>query len=254
MSILVLLALGGLSVANYWTCRDMRYPPFIMSAVWLLAMTIYYVAPIDINRIGILTVLIFVSAVVAFSGGGQLALALHGGNLRTLEIRPSTIAHPLAHPRLKVVFLVLSTATLPLMIQRAFQLASQSAYDMFLIGLRTELLEEDSGGYGLLSYAAILSFFTTFLYTIEPRRGIAEKLGSYLSLVVSIAYAVLTTGRTTIFFILAVLAGIAFMQERFTFKKFLVSGVVFLLAFGFFGVAMGKGGDPDAPWSENISS
>src|SRR5260370_19778120 len=98
MSILVLLALGGLSVANYWTCRDMRYPPFIMSAVWLLAMTIYYVAPIEINRIGILTVLIFMSADLSFNRRGQLARPFHRGNFRTLPIPPTTNVPSLSPP------------------------------------------------------------------------------------------------------------------------------------------------------------
>lgn len=254
MSILVLLTLGGLAVANYRTCRDVRYPPFIMNALWLLAVAVYYIVPFEINRIGIVTVLIFISTIIAFSGGGQLALTLRVGNPRTQEIRLSTLALPGAHPPLKIAFLVLSAAALPLMIQRAYQLASQSGYDVSLIGLRTELLASDSGAYGPLSYAATLSFVTTFLYAIEPRKGIAEKLESYLSLAISVAYAILTTGRTTIFFILAVLAGIAMMRGKFNFKRLVLSAVVFLLAFAFFGIATGKGGNPDAPWSENISS
>jgi oligosaccharide repeat unit polymerase len=254
MSVFVLLALSGLTVANYWACRDLRYPPFIMSALWLLALAIYYVIPIQINPISIITILIFIAAIIAFSGGGQLALAFHSRNAGIPAGGSTAVASPSAHPRLKTIFLALSVATLPLIVEKAYEIVSQSGNDIFFIGLRLELQADDSSGYGLLGYAAVLSFFTTFLYTVEPRNGIAERLQFYLSLAISLAYAVLSTGRTTIFFILAVLVGIALMQGRFHFKKFLLSALVFLLSFGFFAVATLKGANPDAPWSENISS
>ena len=254
MSILVLLALGGLTTANYRTCRDVRYPPFIMSALWLLAVAAYYIAPVEIDRISILSVLIFLSTIIAFSGGGQLAVALFGRDQGDQMVRSTALSWPSAHPRLKVIFLTFSAALLPFTIERAYQIVSQSGSDIFFIGLRSELLAEDSSGYGLLGYAAVLSFFTTFLYAVESRTGIAERLQSYLSLAISVTHAVLSTGRTTIFFILAVLVGIALMQGRFSLKRLIASAVVFLLSFGFFAFATLKGANPDAPWSENMSS
>ena len=254
MSVVILLALGGLTVANYWTCRDFRYPPFIMSALWLLAMTLYYIAPIELSRIGILTVLIFIATIIAFSGGGQLALAFHSRNSRIQATGSTEVAWPAAHPRLKKIFLIFSAAMLPLLVEKAFQIWSQSGSEYFFIGLRTELLAADTGGYGLPGYAAVLSFFTTSLYAIEPRNGIGEKLQSYLSLAVSLAYAFLSTGRSTIVFILVVLMGIAFMRRKSNFRRVVLTAFVFLLFFGFFALATRKGGNPDATWAENISS
>jgi len=254
MSVVILLALGGLTVANYRTCPDVRYPPFIMSTLWLLAMTIYYVAPMEINGIGILTALIFIATILAFSGGGQLALAFHNSNSDIQATGSTPVAWAAAHSRLKKIFLTLSAATLPLVIEKAFQMVSQSGSEIFFIGLRTELLAADSGGYGLLGYIAVLSFFTTFLYAIEPRSGIGEKLQSYLSLAISLVYAVLSTGRSTIVFILVVLMGIAFMRRKSNFTRVVLTAFVFFLFFGFFAIATLKGGDPDATWAENISS
>jgi oligosaccharide repeat unit polymerase len=225
-----------------------------MSVLWLLTMTIYYVAPIDAEPVGILTGLIFIATVVAFSGGALLALDLGSGSQGVQVMEWTAPARPAAHPRLKIIFLALSAVALPLTIEKAYQIVSQSGYDIFFIGLRLELEGNDSSGYGLLGYAAVLSFFTTFLYAIEPRIALADKLLSYLSFAISLAFAVLSTGRTTIFFILAVLAGIALMQGRFSLKRFIVSVLAFLLSFGFIAIATLKGGNPDAPWSENFSS
>ncbi len=218
MSVVILLALGGLTVANYRTCRDFRYPPFIMSVLWLLTLAVYYIAPIEMNRIGFLTVLIFISMIVAFSGGGQLVCAFYGGGQGRQKAASTALTRASAHPRLKKILLTLSIAALPIMIEKAYEIVSQSGYDLFFMGLRIELLANDSNGYGLVGYAAVLSFFTTFLYAVEPRTTLSEKLQSHLSLMLSLAFAVLSTGRTTIFFILAVLVGIALMQGKFNFR------------------------------------
>jgi oligosaccharide repeat unit polymerase len=254
MSIVVLLTLGILTALNYWICRDARYPPFIMCALWLVVMCAYYAAPLEINPISIFTVLIFVATIIAFSGGGLLTLAFHRGDPSTQRMRSSAMTWPSAHPSAKKIFLACSTATLPLMIVKAYQLVSQSDYNIFFIALRLALEENDSTGYGLLGYAAVLSFFTTFLYAIEPRTRVSEKLQFYFSLAISLAYAVLSTGRTTVFLVVAVLVGIALMQGRFNFKKLIFSGFVFLLSFAFFAIVTRKGGSLDVSVSENISS
>src|SRR5258708_1393969 len=126
MFVLVLLTLSVLLVLNYSVRCDFRYPPVLMSMVWLIAMTLYFVGPLEIDRIGVLTVLIFVSAILAFSGGGYLALALCERSEGTQLGGADLLAPSSTHPRLKRVFLILSIAMLPLLIVKAFQLASQS--------------------------------------------------------------------------------------------------------------------------------
>ncbi len=49
--IIVLILLSILMLLNYCTCRDVGYPPFLMSAMWLLVMTLYCLAPIPIHAI-----------------------------------------------------------------------------------------------------------------------------------------------------------------------------------------------------------
>ena len=100
----------------------------------------------------------------------------------------------------------------------------------------------------------MLSYFTTFVYAIERGNGKRERLEYYLSLVVSLAYAVLITGRMQFFLIIVVLTGIGSMRKGLSIKKLAAGAVVFLLCFGFFAISLGKGGDLQASWSENLSS
>jgi len=254
MSVLVLLTLLVLVVLNYCACRDARYPPVLMSVVWLIAMTLYYLSPLEINTIGVLTVLIFISAVLAFSCGGYLALALSESGQGTESQRLALHAFSSPHPRLKRIFLILSVVMLPLMVVKAFQIASQSSSEVFFIALRWELQADDSKGFGYFGYAPLLSYFTTFIYAIEPRRSRWEKLQYYVSFVGSVAYAVLSTGRTFFFLIVAVLVGISLIQGRFRLRTFILSALLFLLSFALLGISMAKGADPDESWADNASS
>src|SRR5258708_7852939 len=122
------------------------------------------------------------------------------------------------------------------------------------MALRSEIQVADSRGYGHLGYAPLLSWFTTFMYAIEPRRNWREKFEYYSSLVLSFVYATLLTGRTFFFLLLAVLAGISLMQRRFKVRTFFLGALVFLFSFAFIGIATLKIGHPDAFWSENVSA
>jgi len=249
MSVVVLLTLGALVVLNYRIARDFRYPPVLMSAVWFIIMSIYYLSPLEINTISVLTVLIFISTILAFSAGGYLALALPERSPRTGVLGSA----PASRPQVKAALLALSVAMLPLMIEKAIQLVSDSGFEVFFVGLRSEVLAEGSRGYGHLGYVPLLSFFTTFVYAIEPRANRGEKFQYFISFALSLVYATLTTGRSSFYLVLVVLAGIHSMQCRLRVRTLLVGALVFLASFAFLGTAMGKGGDPYASWSDNFS-
>src|SRR5216684_3512732 len=253
MSALVLAVFLFLTIANYRTFRDLRYPPFILSALWLGVMTVYYLSPITMHPVSLVTASIFVAAVVSFTFGGQLALALENDmEIRTVPGKPLQL-HP-AHPRVKKMLLLATVCFLPALVYKAGELAELSGIDNLFVGLRVEVLSEDSPGYGVIGNASILSFLTTFLYSVELRKTRWEKLQYFLSVIVSFIYAVLITGRTPFFLIIVVLLGIAAMERRFTGKKLAAGVLAFLLSFGIFGLVLGKGGSLDASWSENSSS
>ncbi|MFI5057414.1 MAG: O-antigen polymerase [Candidatus Acidiferrales bacterium] len=253
MSALILAALLALTVVNYRTCRDLRYPPFIFSLLWLVVTTLYYFSPIPIDPIGFSTALIFVVVILSFTGGAWLAFLLRAPGS---PVNDGEVARPVggsSHPRIRVLLLFASVCLLPVLFAKAMQLAEQSGIENFFVGLRVELLTEGSAGYGFLGNASMLSFFTTFIYAIEKGNGKRERLEYYLSLAVSSVYAVLGTGRTAVFLIIVVLTGISSMRKGLSIRRLAAGAAIFLLCFGLFAISLGKGGDLQASWSENLS-
>jgi oligosaccharide repeat unit polymerase len=255
--LVVLLTFGPLAVLSYRTFRDVRYPPFIICSLWLAVLCLYYSAPLEIDSISVLTFLIFLSMALAFTGGARVVVDLFGepSIVRRHSFKDLGSVGSLArHPRVRRLLVGMTAILLPFATMRAFEIVSQSGYKVFFIGLRTEVLAEDSAGYGALGFASIVSFFTTFLYATELRGDKREKVWFYFSVFVSIAYAVLSTGRTTVFFILAVLLGIGSIRGRLRIRALLVSATVFLMFFVFFALATFKGADPSASWGDNALS
>jgi oligosaccharide repeat unit polymerase len=251
---LILPALLALTVVNYRACRDLRYPPFLFSFLWLVVTTLYYFSPIPIDPIAFSTALIFVVVILSFTGGAWLAFLLRapGSPVRDGEVvRP---AGGSSHPRIRGILLFASVCLLPVLIAKAMQLADQSGFVNFFSGLRGELLSTGSSGYGFLGNASMLSYFTTFVYAIDRSNSKRERLEYYLSLAVSSVYAVLSTGRTHFFLIIVVLTGIGSMRKGVRIRRLAAGAAVLLLCFGLFGISLGKGGDLEASWSENLSS
>ena len=176
MFILAVLLLGFLTLLNYRTGRDVGYPPFLMSGLWLLVMVLYCLAPIRIYAIGFVTALIFVVTVVSFSAGGLLVFHGRSGSYCQALRTPQGDASP-AHPWLKTVLLLATVIMLPLMFSHASEIVELSGMNDFFTGLRTELSSEDSVAYGvLLNNAGLLSYFTTFLYAVEVGRGLSGRV------------------------------------------------------------------------------
>jgi oligosaccharide repeat unit polymerase len=253
MLIIILILLSILTLLNYYTCRDVGYPPFLMSALWLLVMMLYCLAPIPIYAISFVTALIFVVTVITFSAGGLLALHSGIGSKDKVRENESWSGDP-AHPRLKMLFLLATAVALPLAFYHANELMLQSGVDDPFIGLRMELGSEDIVGYGVvLNNIGLLSDFTTLLYAIEPRRNRSERVCYGISLLVSLIYALLSSGRLPFYMLFIALTGIALIRRRLTVTKVVASVLFLVLLFGSYAVLLRKGGDPDAPWSDNIA-
>lgn len=252
MRAFLLVTFGSLTLLNYCTRRDFRYPPFLASAVWLVTLLLYYYAPIEVFPIGASTAIIFIVTLMSFTAGGLITLFLFNSNSEMEAGKFERIDAPPLRPRVKKILLSLSVLLLPVMIAKAIWLAEQSGLDNFFIGLRIQTSLPDSPGYGFIGNAGALSYVATFLYFVEYSEEGHDRLPFYLSLFVSLIYAVLSTGRTPIFLVLAGLMGISWMRWRFSVKKLVAMGGVFFLFFGAFAFALGKGADSDAPWADNM--
>ncbi len=254
MAILMIFVLSVVTLMHYRGRRDLRYPPLLVSGLWLGVLGFYYVSPIPVDAISSRTSLIFLVAVLSFGGGAQIAFVLNANRLPLIKRRIRRPGPSLFHRRLRLFLLIASVCLLPVVYAKANALAEQSGFDDWLVGLRVELASPGSAGYGLLGNASMLSYFTTFIYAIEHGDKLKEKLQFYVSVVVSVAYASLSTGRTAFFLVLVALMGIAAMQGRLSSKKLLLGTTGFLACFAVFGVILSKGGTVDASWTDNFDS
>ena len=249
---IVLTGLGILTFINYKACHDLRYPPFIMSALWLATLIAYYFAPFSIDRISATTAIIFVVTVMSFTVGGLFSLRGLRPDMKALAKRPHLTRPGSVHPAFRTFLLWISVLLLPVYLWKAIWLAAQSNVYGFFSGLRAEVSLPGSLGYGFIANATVVSFFTTFVYAVEGASARREKIEFRVSLLLSFAYAVFSTGRTAIFLILVVLTGITVMKREMNARKLALVVSVFLLFFGAFATILGKGADPEASWSENL--
>jgi oligosaccharide repeat unit polymerase len=245
----IILALILLTLFNYRTCRDMRYPPFLASALWLAALTLYYLRPISIDSISILTPLIFVTVVLSFTWGGQISFFLHRRKSENIDGPTGPFKS-----RVKLILLVVSLVLLPAVFERANSIAMGTSLLDWFTALRVELTLNEQSPYGVLGNASILSYCITFIYAIELRDDWKEKLQYYLSLAISVAYAVLSTGRTPILLIVVSLMAIAAMRHRLKWKNAFIGALSLSLAFALFAVILGKGGNVESSVSDNLDS
>src|SRR5205807_1230946 len=143
------------------------------------------------------TGLIFVIAVFSFSLGGWVAL-FH------FQVRPHAPFHDLLtnyQRHFRIFCFLVSLILLPFLLVKAKDLASAAGFDNAFIGLRIELSSKSSAGYGILGNASLVSYFAMFLFALGPRNRKENKLYA-ASIVLSLIYALLSTGRTAFLFLL----------------------------------------------------
>jgi oligosaccharide repeat unit polymerase len=257
MGLFLISILFVLTAINYCLSRDIRYPPFIFGALWLGVMSVYYFRPIPIDPITVNTEIVILISVLVFSSSGAILLL---GSRRKLgssskqfsdrSKRPFNSPH--TRPVIKKTLFYLSLLLFPALMMKAVELSEQSGVDDFFLGLHSQLGTVDAPGYGIIGNASIVSFFTTFIHALDERHGSEDRKFFYLSLLISIAYAILGTGRTPIFFLIVVLIGISMMKAEFIAKKLIWGVVFFLVSFITFAIVLGKGGDLELSWTENV--
>lgn len=256
MEFLLIGSLVVLTAINYCLARDIRYPPFIFSALWLGVMATYYSEPTLIDRISAYTEIVILISVLVFSFSGAILLLGSRGRLASSNEffgrSEWVLDSPPILPVIRKILFYLSLLLLPLLLMKAVELSEESGADDFFVGLRLQLATVDAPGYGIIGNASIVSFFTTFIYALDSRPGSGDRRYFYLSLLISIAYAILGTGRTPIFFLIVVLMGISMMKGEFSTKK-LIGGVgSFIIGFSAFAFVLGKGGDLELSWIDNV--
>lgn len=200
----------GLTIFNYYIGRkNVMYPPFLYSAIWLAVLSLYFllliVPIIEMPVLGVYTLFLVLSGTAGFTAGG-------------LVMRSQRFAHPLieAEPKnsmIKKVLLFCVIALLPVYYMAIRSLSAAGGLDGFLMSARAALVDRlNSGesGFGgpLSTIGPTFSVFVAFIFLIEARNLRKERVWFWTSTLIAVSFCILTTGRAGFLKLLVGLAGI----------------------------------------------
>ena len=232
-------------------------PAVLFSLVWFIILLFHFIIRLTILNelppLRISTFLIFFIGVVSFSFGTFLQTTIwqknhsEGGVIQIQEDIPISLT-------LRYGLVAIILVVLPFYIKASYQMFLTSQIESFFVGLRTELVygDEDIGPW---KYVGTLSYVTLGINLIAYYKK-RNRVNLYLlifSTILSLAYAVLSTGRILYLMLLAIYAGVAFIYNKnFSIKRILRLVGIFMIFFILMGVLYGKGGDTESTFKQNI--
>lgn len=251
---LILVAtLWLLAWINWLRYRDPLYPAFVHAVVWALALSFLALLREDFLPVGSMTLTIIGAGAAAFSAGVFVATHRHlpFRHKNTCQTAPGKL------PAMLLLGLVL--LVLPLMLYKAYTLASDGPFDLPLANLRHALSDgkEETGGYGPIFYFIIIAFFAAAVQVIRflgPHPG-NTRATLWLAILVAISYGILSSGRGVLLWAVFTLAMIPVVLRRISAGRAAFwLGVTGLAIFVLPGMMMGKGGNFATDVSENIDT
>ncbi len=205
--ILTVVALAALAAVAYLRYRDVLYPPFLQATLWAAVLALYCLEKDEFLPLSPGMYLLMINGVFLFSLGGFLA---------TYQYRPALHrVHFVEAGRdpLLAAFFWVPILGLPLFIHRAVQLASNGPTGQLFLDLNMRLVQNRDGGFGWLAYLTTISFASVALHALLTPSSLAGRLKLPCALVVATIYSVFFTGRTFLFTVILMTAGI-FMITR----------------------------------------
>ena len=230
-------------------------PAVIFSLVWLVIIAMRFLFKItildELEPISLEAYLIFFTGTVFFSVGSIIM----NGSLKKLE-RPVTTTNNLPDISLSVraASVAIIVIGLPFYIQAAIKIFLASQLEDFFVGLRYQISYEEAD-IGPLKYLMPLAYVILALnlyayYKDKTRMNIFLLI---ITLLVTIAYAILATGRTFFFMILVIYLAISYLANiKFTLKKYAAALGGFLIIFVLIGIVLGKGGSTEDSIKDNL--
>lgn len=230
------LALLALAVGVGLQRRDALHPGVLQAGQWGLICIAYSVLPHSFRDIDNSTSMLITTASATF----VLASITAQSHL------PSTASTTYDSTAMRPLLFWVALLGLPVFAWRALELASTADFtESFFINLRIALTREDDEAvtYGVLGYLLPIAFVSTLVELTSSKARLFELRG-WVSLVVSITYAMLATGRTFIFLLFIAVAFVALVQQRVRPVQLFFGGAIFI-GVGFFGlgVLVNKVGD-----------
>lgn len=240
--------------------KQIMHPAVLFSLLWCVVLLLHFVFSLtlldELPPLSLSTYFIFFIGVVAFSFGSFIQTVFwQKKNIFKIKNGPLT---PVCENKislfLRLILLGIIVTGLPFFLEASYKVFIASNIENFFIGLRSELVYGDVD-IGLLKYLLPLSFVVYainlqfFLQAKSQKNGVLF----IISFLVTITYAIFTTGRVIFLAVLVVYMGMSFIYNKnFSLKKLLLPIIIFMAIFISFGIVYGKGGNMDTSIKENI--
>ena len=239
--------------------KRIMHPAVLFSGIWFFIILLHFIFSFtlldQIFPLSITVFLIFFIGTICFTFGSFAATVLEQ------KTEKSTFTHPqLARGQqsisltLRYILLAVIIIGLPFYIQATFRVFLASNIENFFVGLRTELSYGDEQ-IGPLIYLSSFSFvvYSINIYAFFKEKNEKNKILLITSLIVTLVFAVLSTGRTFFLMMLIVYMGISFIYKKnISIKKYAWFLSIFILFFISIGIFYGKGGDKESSIKGNI--
>ena len=237
--------------------KKLMHPSVLFSLVWFIILLLHFIfrqtlldelAPLKFS-----TFVVFFVGVISFSFGAFLQTTVWQKKHNIVGLKPIYEDFPISL-LLRFILISIIFIVLPFYIKASYQLFISSQIENFIVGLRKEVIygDEDIGPW---NYIGTLSY-VTFGFNLIAYYKKRNKLNLFLvviSLVLSISYAILATGRLLYLILLAIYTGISFIYNKsFSIYNFIKWVGVFMIFFIVMGTISGKGGDTDSTFKQNI--
>ena len=203
-------AVLGLTVFNYYAGRrNVLYPAFLFSLIWFVVFCLYIMPLIEVDKLGADTLAVVVSGVAAFSAGG----AIVGRRRYSRSVAVSMPSNLIA----KRVIFFCCLALLPVFFLEIQRLSVVGGLDSLMISARAAIIDAVLNGgkaYSSPLYAAapMLAILTAFIFLIEAGDSRSERIWLWDSVLIALAFSILTTGRTLVLQLAAGLVGIRLLK------------------------------------------
>jgi oligosaccharide repeat unit polymerase len=201
----------GLTVFNYYFGRrNVLYPAFLFALIWFVALFLYMMPLIEVEKLGAHTLVVVVSGVAAFSGGA--AIVVRWRNSR--PVRVFTCRNTIS----KRAIFFCCLAILPFFFFEIRRLSAGADLASFMLSARaatTDAVTNEGSAYSSPIYTAalMLTIFIAFVFLIESREWRRERVWVWASILTAVVFSILTTGRTWLLELAAGLVGIYLLKS-----------------------------------------
>ena len=206
--------LGGLAVLNYYAGRrNVLYPAFLFALIWFIIFCLYMVPLMEFDKLGVYTMAVVLSGAVAFSLG--VAVLSPSGHSHPVVISPCR------NSTFKKVIFFCCLGVLPAFVFELQRLGGGGgSLDSILIGARVAIITAMINGEKPLSpvytIAVTLAMVNAFVFLIGSAGGewASWRWGWVCaSILLALAFALLTTGRSQFLNLVAGLLGISLLKS-----------------------------------------